>query len=120
MTREGDRPTASSEMTDVRFIIRGPAGSSDELLAEGFRVVRSQIAGLLDCRRRASRRQRSPGGVVVLTLTMTAGQPLTVHTDRSTVAAPDTGTCLEQRLGRAPRVPATGPGTFELELTFAP
>ncbi len=120
VTRVGDRPTATTEMTDVRFVIRGPVGSSDELLAEGYRVVRSQIAGLLDCRRRASRRRRSPAGVVVLTLTMTAGQPLVVHTDRSTVLAPDTGTCLEERLGRAPRVAAAGPGTFELELTFAP
>lgn len=118
---EGDRPTASSEMTDVRFVIRGAPGSSDELLAEGFRVVRSQIAGLLDCRRRASRRRRSPAGTVVLTLTMTAGQPLAVHMDRTTVAAgAETGTCLSERLGRAPRVPAAGPATLELELTFAP
>jgi hypothetical protein len=121
VTREGDRPTASMEMTDVRFVIRGVPGSSDELLAEGFRVVRSQIAGLLDCRRRASRRRRSPAGTVVLTVTMTAGQPLAVHMDRTTVAAgAEAGTCVAERLARAPRTPATGPGTFELELTFAP
>jgi hypothetical protein len=118
---EGGRPIASSEMTDVRFVIRGAAGSSDDLLAEGFRVVRSQIAGLLDCRRRASRRRRSPAGTVVLTVNMTTGQPLVVHMDRTTVAAgEETGTCVAERLARAPHVATAGPGTFELELTFAP
>ena len=121
ITREGDRPTASMEMSDVRFVVRGAPGSSDDMVAEGYRVVRSQIAGLLDCRRRASRRRRSPAGSVVLTLTMTAGQALAVHVDRTTVAAAaETETCLMERLGRAPHVATAGPATLELELTFAP
>jgi hypothetical protein len=121
VTQEAGRPTASMEMSDVRFVIRGAAGSADAMVAEGYRVVRSQIAGLLDCRRRASRRRRSPAGTVVLTVTMTSGQPLAVHMDRTTVAAAaETETCLTERLGRAPHVATAGPATLELELTFAP
>jgi hypothetical protein len=53
-------------------------------------------------------------------VTMTAGQALTSHVRESTVAAPDAGTCVEQRLSRAPRVPNAGPGTLDVEITFGP
>lgn len=120
VTHEGARGVATSPEGDVRFVVRGAEGTSDELVAEAYRVVASQLAGLRDCRRHAGRRARSTAGLVHVDLTMSAGHPLVSHTRDSTVAAPDTGTCIEERIGRAPRVPASGPATLELELTFAP
>lgn len=120
VAHEGSHGSATSAAGDVQFVVRGAEGTSDEVVAEAYRVVSSQMAGLRDCRRHATRRGRSPAGVLHVDLTMSAGHPLVVHTRQSTVAAPDAGTCVEQRLGRAPRTPATGPGTLELEITFAP
>jgi hypothetical protein len=101
-------------------VLRGAAGASDDVVAEGYRVVASQLPGLRDCRRHSTRRGRSPAGVLHLDVTMTAGHPLTAHVRDSSVAAPDAQTCVVERLGRAPRVPASGPATLDLEITFAP
>lgn len=120
VVREGARGVATSPAGDVHFALRGPEGASDEVVAEAYRVVASQLAGLRDCRRHSTRRARSPAGVLHVDLTMTSGQPLVVHVRDSSVAAPDARTCVEERLGRAPRVPAQGPATLDLEITFAP
>ncbi len=120
VAHEAGRGVATSAAGDVRFVVRGAEGVSDELVAEAYRVVSSQMPGMRDCRRHSSRRGRSPGGVLHFDVTMTAGQPLAAHTRDSTVLAPDAGTCVEQRLARAPRTPASGPATVEVEVTFAP
>ncbi len=120
VAHEGARGSATSPAGDVRFVVRGPEGAADELVAEAYRVVASQLPGMRDCRRHATRRGRSPAGVLHVDLTMTAGQPLGAHVRESSVAAPDARACVEQRLTRAPRVPATGPATLDLEITFAP
>lgn len=117
---EGTRGVATSPAGDVRFVVRGAEGAADELVAEAYRVVSSQLPGLRDCRRHATRRGRSPAGVLHVDLTMTAAHPIVAHVRDSSVAAPDARTCVEERLGRAPRVPATGPASLELEITFAP
>lgn len=117
---EGTIGVATSPAGDVHFVVRGAEGTSDELVAEGYRVVASQLPGLRDCRRQSSRRSRSPAGVIHVDVTMASGQPLTVHVRDSSVRAPEARTCVEQRLGRAPRVPAAGPATLDLEITFGP
>ncbi|MFO0685338.1 MAG: hypothetical protein U0234_24980 [Sandaracinus sp.] len=120
VAHEGGRGVATSAEGDVRYVVRGAEGVADELVAEAYRVVGSQMAGMRDCRRHSARRGRSPRGVIHFDVTMTAGQPLVAHARDSTVAAPDAGTCIEQRLARAPRTPASGPATVEVEVTFAP
>jgi hypothetical protein len=120
VTHEGTRAVATSPAGDVRFVVRGADGTSDDAVAEGYRVVSSQLAGLRDCRRHSGRRRRSMAGVIMLDVTMTAGAALVTHTRSSTVADPETGGCIEQRLGRAPRTPASGPAALEVEITFAP
>ena len=120
VAHEAGRGVATGPAGDVRFVVRGAEGASDDLVAEVYRVISSQLPGMRDCRRHSTRRGRSPAGVIHMDLTMTAGHPLVVHTRDSSVAAPDAATCIEQRLARAPRVPATGPTTAELEITFAP
>lgn len=120
LAHEGGVASATSEAGDVTYVVRGAAGVTDEVVAEAYRVVRSQVAGLRDCRRHAGRRGRSPGGQMTVTLTMTAGAPLVAHVDHSTVAiGRDASQCVEQRLGRAPRVPNQA-GTLTVDLTFAP
>lgn len=120
VAHEGGRGVATSPAGDVHFVIRGAEGASDELVAEAYRVVASQLPGMRDCRRHATRRGRSAAGVIHVDVTMTAQHPLVTHTRDSSVAAPDAATCVEERLGRAPRVPVTGPATLDLEITFAP
>lgn len=120
VAHEGTRGVATSPTGDVRFVLRGAEGISDDLVAEAYRVISSQMPGLRDCRRHATRRGRSSAGVIHVDVTMTAGHALTTHARESSVAAPDASTCVEERLARAPRVPATGPATLDLEITFAP
>lgn len=120
LTHEGGRAIATSAAGDVSIVVRGAEGVADALVAEAYRVVASQMPGMRDCRRHSARRGRSPRGVIHFDVTMTAGQPLVAHTRDSSVAAPDAGTCVEQRLARAPRTPASGPATVEVEVTFAP
>lgn len=120
VTHEGTRGVATSPAGDVVFVVRGADGAADELVAEAYRAVASSAPGLRDCRRHATRRGRSPAGVMHVELTMTAGHALAAHVRDSSVAAPDARTCVEQRLGRSPRVPNTGPATLDLEITFAP
>jgi hypothetical protein len=120
LAHEGGAASATSEPGDVQYVVRGAAGVADEVVAEGYRVVRSQVAGLRDCRRHAARRGRSPGGQMTVTVTMTSGAPLVAHVEHSTVAiGRDASQCVEQRLGRAPRVPHQA-GALTVELTFAP
>lgn len=121
VTRDGGVPTASGEAREglVRWVVRGEADTADELVAEGFRVVRSAIAGMLDCRRRASRRERDPSGTLIFTLRMRSGRAVTPTAGEITVSDPTAGRCLTQRLGRAPHRPAAS-GTVTLEVTFLP
>jgi hypothetical protein len=120
VSREGGVPSVSGEAREgmVRWVVRGAADASDELVSEAHRVVRSQIAGLLDCRRRASRRGMDPTGVLTFSLRL-RGRTITPTVRESTVADTTAGRCVTQRLGRAPHHPAAA-GTVELEVTFTP
>ena len=120
VAHEAGRGVATSPAGDVRFVLRGAEGVADDRVAEAYRVLASQLPGMRDCRRHATRRGRSPAGVIHMDITMTAAHPLVAHTRESSVAAPDASTCVEERLARAPRVPALGPATLDLEITFAP
>ncbi len=115
---EEGRPTARGEGPGVVFVVRGAAGEN-EMVAEAHRVLRSQLAGMLDCRRRASRRGRSPAGRTTLRMSMTAGRAPTMEAGASTVADPDAPACLARALARPHRTPEAGPATLDVEVTFA-
>lgn len=121
VTREGGIPSASGEAREglLRWVVRGDAETSDALVADGFRVLRSQIAGLLDCRRRAGRRGRDPSGALVVSLRLRAGRAADSTVRSSTVADATAGRCVTQRLDRAPHRPGEA-GTVEAEITFLP
>lgn len=121
VSHEGGVPSASGEAREglVRWTVRGEADTSDALVADGFRLMRSGIAGLLDCRRRASRRGMDPSGTMVVALRLRAGRAATPTVRSSTVADTTAGRCVSQRLGRAPHEPAES-GSVEVEITFVP
>jgi hypothetical protein len=118
VSREGGRPSASGEAPGLRFVVRGAADARDELVAEGFRVVRSQIAGMLDCRRRASRREMNPVGAITLRMQMRRAQAPAITSVSSTVEDERAPICLERALERPHRRPELGPATLELEIRF--
>ncbi|MDQ3036664.1 MAG: hypothetical protein M3Y87_30005, partial [Myxococcota bacterium] len=112
-------PTASGEAPGVTFLVRGAADAQDEHVAEAFRVLRSQIAGMLDCRRRASRRGMDPTGQVDLRMGMRQGRAPEMTVVRSTVRDERAPICLERALERPQRRPTSGPAQLEVEVRFA-
>jgi hypothetical protein len=121
ITREGGVPSATGEAREglMRWTVRGAADTSDEAISEAYRIARSQIAGLLDCRRRASRRERDPSGTLTFAVRMRAGRAADVTARESTVSDPTAARCVTQRLERAPHRPAAA-GSVTLEITFTP
>lgn len=119
VTRTSGRPEASGEAPGVRFVVRGEASASDELVAEAQRVMRASVAGMMDCRRRASRRH-SPEGRIDISFDMRPGQPLVVRVVRTTVHDERSSACLVTALQREHRLPAQGPATLEAEIHFEP
>lgn len=114
VAREEGRAVARGEASGVRFAVRG---AEDAVVAEALRVVRSQIAGMLDCRRRASRRGMDPTGTVTLTMQMRARRAPDLRAGRSTVRDERAPTCLERALERAPRTPESA-GRVDVEVEF--
>lgn len=110
--------TGTAREGALRWTVRGAAAASDDLVAEAYRVVASAIPGMLDCRRRASRRGRSPVGDIALTVTLTAGAAAAVDVGTSTVADTAAGACVEEKIERAPRAATLGPGTVEVTVSF--
>lgn len=119
VTQVEGRGVARGEGPGVAFVIRGAAGLGDEVVADGWRVVRSAMPGMLDCRRRAGRRGRSPAGVVTLSARWRAGTMPDPSVVSSTVGDEAAGTCLQRLLRRPHRRPEAGPGELEIEITFA-
>lgn len=118
VAREEGRPVARSEAPGIRFSVRGAADTGDPLVAEGLRVVRSQIAGMLDCRRRASRRGMDPTGTIDLRMQMRSGRAPAMDVGRSTVRDERAPQCLERALERPHRTPEAGPATLDVQVEF--
>ena len=82
---------------EVRFT--ATAGSA-EVAAAVHRALRSNIAGLLDCRRRAGRRDMNPEGQIDLTLTVGRNGRGRLRTGNSTVQDTRAPTCVSRALSR--------------------
>ena len=117
ISRESGRPEASGDGNAVHFTVRGAADATDELVADAVRVMRTQVPGLLDCRRRASRRGRNPEGALTLTVGMRSGAAPTATVGAVTVADPLAGRCVAQSISRAHRRPSVS-GSVEIEVRF--
>lgn len=110
--------TGTAREGALRWTVRGAAAVSDDLVAEAYRVVASAIPGMLDCRRRASRRGRSPVGDIAITVTLAVGAAAAVEVGTSTVADTNAGACVEEKIERAPRTTTVGPGTVDVTVSF--
>lgn len=118
IAREEGRPLARGEAPGVRFLVRGAADTADALVAEGMRVVRSQIAGMLDCRRRAGRRGMDPSGTIDLRMRMAQGRAPAMDVVATTVRDERAPVCLERALERPQHRPESGPATLEVRVEF--
>jgi hypothetical protein len=119
VSRESGRPEASGEGGAVRFAVRADPEAGDELVAEATRVVRSALPGLLDCRRRAGRRGRSPAGTLTFSVVLRGETAPSAAARGATVADPMAPRCVATAISRAHRRPALG-GAVELEVSFEP
>lgn len=119
VSREGGRPHVTGQASGVDFVVRGAADADDEHVAEAFRVLRSQIAGMLDCRRRASRRGMDPTGQIDLRMAMRQGRAPEMTVVRSTVRDERAPICLERALERPQRRPTSGPAQLDVEIRFS-
>jgi hypothetical protein len=86
---------------EVRFTVRTLGQSApEEAVAAGQRTVRAAIPGMLDCRRRAGRRDMDPAGLMILDLQI-ARRNVRVRTHRSEVQDERAPTCISRVLTRA-------------------
>ena len=117
ISRESGRPEATGDGNMIHFTVRGAPDATDELVADAVRVMRTQVPGLLDCRRRASRRGRNPEGTLTLQVAMRPGAAPTATAGAITVADPLAGRCVTQSISRAHRRPTVA-GSVEVEIRF--
>jgi hypothetical protein len=103
---------------EVRFQVIGP-----EARREGIplvhQVVRTAIPGLLDCRRKATRRGDGPEGELRAVLVVGGNGRATVPRVQSTVAFPYADRCIERVLER-PRYPRESRGRYTVVVENAP
>ncbi len=115
-------PTSTGGTPDgrVRFTVTGRGRDSAQTVAAAHRALLTSLPGLMDCRRRAGRRGRSPGGDLSATMQVRTGQPPTGRVTRSTVPNERTRGCVDQVMSRIEHRPTEGRGTVSVEIHFEP
>lgn len=118
VSRASGRPEATGDGNAVHFVVRGAADATDELVIDAVRTLRSIVPGLLDCRRRASRRGASPEGTLPLRLVLRPGAAPTATPGRgATVGDERAPRCVATAVSHAHRRPTLA-GALELEVRF--
>ncbi|MEM1413614.1 MAG: hypothetical protein AAGH15_01875 [Myxococcota bacterium] len=102
---------------EVRFRLIGAEDATEAQLRSAHGTLRTRIALLLDCRRKAGRRQ-SPVGEVGLRMSIARTGRATARAQRSTVADDRGKRCLERGLRRV-RFDPEARGTLSLVVSFA-
>lgn len=123
ITIDGDgNPTTSGGTPDgrVRFTVTGRGRESANVVADGYRSLMQVLPGLMDCRRRAGRRGRSPAGDLSVQLQMREGRPARSRVTRSTVPNERTRGCVSRVLRRIEhRASGSGRVTAQIHYTEA-
>lgn len=114
------RSTGGTPDGRVRFTVTGRGRGSAPAVADAHRALLTALPGLMDCRRRAGRRGRSPGGDLSATMTVRAGRPPTSRVTRSTVPNERTRGCVDRVLGRIEHRATEGRGNVQVEIHFEP
>lgn len=93
-------------------------GATEALARAVHDDVRASVAGLLDCRRKASRRDRNPAGTTVLNLRIGANGRGRAREDTSTVEDRGAPRCLSKVI-RGTRFGPEARGSSRLTVTFS-
>jgi hypothetical protein len=101
---------------DVQFNV---AGGDPARAAAAQRSLRTAIAGFLDCRRRAGRRDMNPQGEITVRLQIPRRGRATSRVLDSTVADTRAPTCVTRALSRMTFEPAAA-GRIDVTFVFAP
>lgn len=104
---------------EVRFRLTAPASTGAEALAAMQRAVRSEIAGMLDCRRRAGRRGMDPSGEIELRLAVPRRGRARTRTASSSVEDSRAPRCVSRVIART-HFSSEAAGRARLTLRFAP
>lgn len=104
---------------EVSYAVVGAEGDADERVLAGHRGMRSAVPGLLDCRRRAAKRGRSPEGEVRMQALVSHTGRARARVVRSTVASPRAGNCVVAAIRRT-RFDREAAGRWTLRVRFAP
>jgi hypothetical protein len=85
---------------EVRFTVVGAKGDDDERVLAAHAGMRKAVPGLLDCRRRAAKRDQSPEGELHLTALVTRTGRAQSRVVRSTVKNPIASRCVAATVNR--------------------
>jgi hypothetical protein len=109
--------TGATQQGEVQFAVRGSAFLSDTLV-EVHQDVASRMAGLLDCRRKASHRNRPAEGTISFEVQLRDGKIAKVATANNGVNDRNAPKCVTQWLSRAD-VQSTVAANFTVDVTFS-
>jgi hypothetical protein len=102
----------------VQFTVTGRGRDSAPAVTSAYRAMNTTLAGLMDCRRRASRRGASPAGALSVTMTVRDGRAPTSRVTRSTVANEQARGCVGRVLSRIEERASGGRGPVRVEVRF--
>jgi hypothetical protein len=108
----------ATQQGEVQFAVRGSAYLSN-MLAELHQDVSGRLAGLLDCRRKASRRNRPAEGTITLDVQVREGKITRVSTTKNGVQDRQAPQCVSKWITRADVQSDQAAGNIELDVTFS-
>jgi hypothetical protein len=112
------RSSGGTQNGEVTFVLEASAYARDAL-AELHEDMQSRLAGLLDCRRKASRRGRPVEGTIRSTVTINGTGEARPGEIRSSVRGRQVGECVSTWVGRGDRSKLKVVQA-QLEIAFAP
>lgn len=117
---EGGKAEAAgaTQQGEVKFAVRGSAYAS-EVLAEMHQDASGRLAGLLDCRRKASKRNRPAEGTITLDVELKDGKVQRVSTANNGVNDRSAPQCVTKWLNRA-ELASAGTAQLSVDVTFTP
>jgi hypothetical protein len=133
VAQEGERTTTAVQMVDghpqargatpqneVILTVAGTGSTTAAAVSAMFRNAQARIGTLLDCRRRAGRREQDPSGEMVLSLTVPARGAANGRRISSSIADSNAPTCVIRSLAAAVRNVSAAAGTYRITVRFAP
>lgn len=133
VAREGERTATAVQMVDghpqargatpqneVVLTVAGTGSTNTAAVSAMFRNAQARIGTLLDCRRRAGRREMDPSGEMLLSFTVPARGAATGRRISSSIADTNAPTCVIRSLSAAARNISAAAGTYRVTVRFAP